>query len=128
MAENFTELVGVEETELVLLVRLPGDASVDVRLDYERVRLLREVRVVRPFRGIAGVQGGVETGEVGMVDLPSCRCEVPQLVANDRPADRSVDIVRLLERVHLCQAARTQFVREVVSLERGVDAGREERS
>ena len=120
IAEDVTQLVRVEEAELVLLVRLPRDAAVDVGLDDERVGLLREIGLVGPLRRVARVQVEVQAREIRVVHLPARRREEPELVANDRPANRSVDVVRLLERVDLRQPARAQIVGEVVGLERRV--------
>ena len=69
------------------------------------------VRVVGPFVGIAGVLVDPHAGDILPADLVAVRAEEPQLVADDRAAERRVDVPQLLDRVRRRQPCGYQLRR-----------------
>ena len=114
------------DVDLVARRRLPGQPQRPVLPRAVVDRLLALVRVVGPFRGIARVLVDKHAGDILLADLVAVRAEEPQLVTDDRAAERRIDVPQLLDRVRCRQPLGLHLRREVVALERAARAAHEE--
>ncbi len=125
-------LVVREEVELVSLRRLPGQpqgavlppAVVDGHFEWSAVLAIGGE--IRPLGVIAGVQVDPHAGDILVVGLVAERAEEPQLVLDDRAAERGVDVPRLRQGLRRRQALGLQLRRQVRALERAARAVDEE--
>jgi hypothetical protein len=120
-------IVGIER-ELVPRRRLSGQTNTKALLRDLKRFLIVQVRRIRPFRGIAGVEIRILAGDVVLIRLHASRREEPQPVSENRTADGRIDVVGEFHRVWRRQTRRLQLGRQVVVLPPPVHAGREERS
>ena len=109
------------DVDLVARRRLPGQPQRPVFPRAVVDRLLALVRVVGPFRGIARVLVDKHAGDTLPADLVAIRAEEPQLVTDDRAAERRIDVPQLLDRVRCRKPLGLHVRREVVALERAAE-------
>ena len=125
-------LVVREEVDLVSRRRLPGQPQGAVLPPCRRRSALQRPAVhaiggeIRPLGVIAGVQVDPHAGDVLVVGLVAEGAEEPQLVADDRAAERGVDVPRLRQGLRRRQALGLQLRRQVRALERAARAVDEE--
>jgi hypothetical protein len=95
---------------------LRGKAQVHALLIDLEDAALRPVRIRQPLGRVAGVLVLIETGHVALVLLPARREVEPQLVAQQRAADRRVVVVGLLHLVRVGQPLGAEIVVDVGAL------------
>ena len=78
--------------------------------------LLREIRIVGPLGGIAGILVHENIGDILAVALITGCAEEPQAITDDGAAQRWVQVPELLQRAVHRQALSLQLGRDVVSL------------
>ena len=105
-----------DKCELVTLRRLPRDARGVVLPGAIRERRLAVVAGPGPGVGVARVQVVVQVQRVLPLALLADAHVEPELVLDDRPAHRHVEVVDVVDRIRRTDAARCQFVVVVVRL------------
>ena len=113
----------VEEVELTLRGRLPGQAQVHAVLPGGVDRFVRRVGRVRPFRDVAGVEVPEQAADVILLIREAGRGVEPEAVLLQRPAETRIDIRLQLQAVRRRQPPGHQVRVAIAPLKRGVGAG-----